>query len=229
MKIDILGIKVDRVNLPQALKRVEDFLGDEKKHFIVTPNPEIVVLAQKDYQFRQILNKADLAIPDGTGLIWASKILGSSLPERVTGVDLMEKTCQLAEKKGFTVGLLGGKGDTAEKTARVLETKFPKLRLRVFKENDRIVLKTDILFVAFGAPKQEKWITKNLVKTPVKVAMGVGGAFELIAGKQKRAPKFIQNSGFEWLWRLITQPWRIKRQLALPFFVFLVLKQKFLS
>ncbi len=230
VKVDILGIKVDKVNLQQALKKVEEFLADSKKHYIVTPNPEMIVLAQKDGPFGKILNKADLAIPDGIGLIWASKVLSSAaISQRVTGIDLMEKICQMAEKKRLTVGLIGGKGETAKKVVEVLQNKYPKLRLRVFKENDRIVSDVDILFVAYGAPKQEKWIVKNLPEIGVKVTMGVGGAFEMIAGIQKRAPKWLREAGFEWFWRLIWQPWRIKRQLALPIFVFLVLKQKFLS
>lgn len=226
MKIDILGVRVDNVSFEEAVNKVEEFIGDKNKHYVVTPNPEIGILAQKDHKLRQILNSADLAIPDGIGLIWASRILGSRLKERVTGVDLMEKFCQVAEKKGFSVGLLGGKNGVASLCAAVLKNRFEKLKLVVFDKNQPIYKDVDILFVAMGAPKQEKWIGKNLPKIPVKVAMGVGGAFEMITGAQIRAPKILQNLGLEWLWRLITQPWRVKRQLALLVFVYFVIKQK---
>lgn len=244
--IEILDVKVHLVDLKEALKKIEGFLKDGKKHYIVTPNPEIVVLAQKDTEFRRILNAAHLAIPDGIGLVWALKILGSRLKlkgdgknkalnlrpsalhlkERVAGVDLMEKICQLAAKKRVSIGLLGGREDLAKKTAAILTHKFSRLQLVVFKENSPITQQVSVLFVAFGAPKQERWIEKNLSKIPVKIAMGVGGAFEMIAGLQRRAPNFVQKAGVEWLWRLILQPWRIKRQLSLLVFVYLVLKEK---
>lgn len=226
MKVDILGVKVDNVTYEGALERIEQFLKDGRKHYIVTPNPEIVVLAQKNHELQEILNSADLAIPDGIGLIWAAKILGEHLKERVTGVDLMLKLCELAVKKRWKIGILGGRGDTIFRTAKVLSCKFPKLNLRVF-QNNKIDERLNVLFVAFGAPKQEKWIFSNLPKIPVRVAMGVGGAFEMITGIQKRAPKFIQNLGFEWLWRLILQPWRIKRQINLLVFIYLVFKESF--
>jgi len=225
MKVDILGVKIDNVSFEEAVNKVEGFIRDNRKYYVVTPNPEIVILAQKDHQLRQVLNSADLAIPDGVGLIYAAKFLGLKLTKRITGVDLMEKLCQLAEEKGFTVGLLGGRGDASFRAAKVLSHRFSKLNLRVFK--DDVSSFVDILFVALGAPKQEKWIAKNLPKIPVNTAIGVGGAFEMIAGVQKRAPNFIQNFALEWLWRLTLEPWRMKRQVKLLRFAYLVIKQRF--
>jgi len=235
MRIDILGVKIDNLSFDQVLDKVEQFLKDGKKHYIVTPNPEMVVLAQKDSQFRQILNSADLAIPDGIGLVWASRLLRGKekkgIRERVRGVDFADKLCQIAAKKGAAVGFLGGKDKVADKAAKCQIAKYPGLKVVFALGSDPEkaaidIKKVDILFVAYGAPKQEFWISQNLPKLPVKIAIGVGGVFDYWADKVKRAPKWLQNLGLEWLWRLILQPWRIKRQLALLIFVYLVIKQR---
>ena len=242
-QVDILGIKIDAVTMDKALSRVEEMLNDGKKHYIVTPNPEFVITAQKDKEFMKILNGADLAIPDGIGIVWASKILNRSAPspknrpnictERVTGTDLMIQLCQKAALKGWSIYFLGGKDNIAQKTAENLQKQLPALRVAGFSSKDPNLpvisyeLPTaDILFVAYGHPRQEKWIAQNLEKLPVKVAMGVGGAFDFIAGRQKRAPRTFQKLSLEWLWRLTTQPWRWKRQLALVKFVYLVVRKK---
>ena len=244
-----------------------------KKYFIVTPNPEILVLAHKAKTYKNILNNAEIALPDGVGVVIAGKILGVRLKGKVTGVELLESLCSEVSEKPITVGFLGGGYRIAEKTAECLGMKYPSLRIafagsewpkteedtqgkiedrrlkvgvevRKLKIDKKIDLPSstiknlpstfydlsssiDILFVAFGAPKQEIWISENLDKLPVRVAIGVGGAFDYISGKIPRAPDFIQKLGFEWLFRLVIQPWRIKRQLALLEFAFLVLKEKF--
>lgn len=250
-KIDILGVKIDNVTMDEAVARVEGMLTDGRKHQIVTPNPEFVMLAQKDKEFRRILNEADLAIPDGIGLVWAGR-----LRERVTGTDLMIKICERAAKKGWTVFLLGGEQGVGVEAAKILRRNFHGLKIVGVSEADpeedsfaaagktlnlpageagvsadltlrvKEAVVSDFLFVAYGAPIQEKWIAKNLSKIPVKVAMGVGGAFDFIVGKQKRAPVFVRKLGLEWFWRLVKQPWRARRQLALFKFVALVFWQK---
>lgn len=209
-----------------------------KKMIIFTPNPEIIIMGYHNLQFRTILNTASLALPDGIGVIWAGKLLGKNFKKRITGVDAIFDLCGMASDYGFTVGLIGGEDKIAEIAAECLVRKYPKLKISFAESGGQIsekgemigsyqVSKTDLLFVAFGPPKQEIWISENIESLPIKIVMGVGGAFDYIASSVPRAPKWLQNLGFEWLFRLVTQPWRFKRQLALAEFVYLVLKEKF--
>lgn len=279
-KKNILGVDITDATkeevLEYVIKSLENF---KKKYFVVTPNPEFLVLANKNQDFKDILNKADLASADGIGVLLAAKILGKSLKDRFTGVDLVESLCKRVARKPITVGFLGGGDSVAEKTAECLQKKYPGLKVSFIGEewsnnlsarqprvsgdvrlqnpkdqslNSSSLSKSrlqpdrqptfnspesglprslgitdiDILFVAFGAPKQEFWISENLDKIPVKIAIGVGGAFDYISGKIPRAPGVIRSIGLEWLFRLIIQPWRIKRQLALLEFILLVVKEK---
>lgn len=198
---------------------------DGQKMSIFTLNSEIIVAAQKNNHFKQVLNNASLGLPDSIGVIWAGNLLGKKIPGRITGVDVMEKLCQRAAKEGFTVGLIGGKPKVAERTAECLVHKYPGLRVN-FAGSEGKIPKTDMLFVAFGFPKQELWIAQNLSKLPVKMAMGVGGAFDFLSGDIPRAPKWLQTLGFEWLFRLIVQPWRLRRQVALLTFIFMVIEER---
>lgn len=228
-KVNIFGVRVDNVSLDQAVEQVVEWLKGQGKHYIVTPNPEFIMAAQKDLEFKEILNKADLSLPDGAGLKLAADIVCT-----VAGVDLMDTLCKASADYGFTIGLLGGKDLVAEKTAECLKKKYLGLKV-VFAEDGGEVdnmgrslrlprlPRLDILFVAFGAIKQEKWIAKNLSNLPIKAAMGVGGAFDYLSGSIPRAPFFMRVLGLEWLFRLILQPWRIKRQLQLLKFLAMVL------
>lgn len=228
-----------------------------EKYYIVTPNPEIVMFAQKNPHYKKIINEAKIALPDGIGVFLASALSGYPFKERITGVDFMEELCKRSSISPVTVGFLGGRDGVAELTAKCLKKKYPWIRVGfvgeewgdegfINKESHQVIkssshkvkrpedfrhegLKTsiDILFVAFGHPKQEEWIYENLEHLPVKVAMGVGGAFDYISGQVHRAPYMVRAMGFEWLYRLIKEPWRWRRQLALPRFVWLVLKEKF--
>lgn len=234
MKIDILGVLIDNLDYNQAVTRVEEFLADknkDRKYYIVTPNPEFIIASLKDKEFKRVLNKADLAIPDGVGLILANR----GLKGRVTGIDLMDRICKMAAEKGYKIGLLGGRDKISTKCAKVLQERYPRLDIGFVASGGEFDMKgngldlkiprLDILFVAFGQVKQEMWIDKNLQNIPVKVAMGVGGAFDYISGEVPRAPVWIQKVGFEWLFRLIFQPWRIKRQFALLQFIWKVMIQ----
>jgi len=227
MKVNILGVKIDSLIKEKVLKKINQFLSDIKQHYIATPNPEMVVAAQKDNEFLEILNKAELAVPDGFGLLLASRYLRRPIPERIPGVDLMLDICRIAEQKKYSVFLVAEKNGLAKpkETAEALIKKFSQLKIdggvlgREESENELIekinIAKPEILFVALGARLQEKFITENLSKVPsVKIAMGVGGALDFIAGKIKRAPQWIQKIGLEWLWRLFMQPWRWKRILT---------------
>ena len=223
MKVEILGVKIDNLTMEEALQKIEGFLTDGRQHYIVTPNPEFLVLAQKDEKFRQILNQADLAVPDGIGLIFASWFLGRPLKQRIAGTDLMERICQTAAQKKWPVFLIGGPQGVAEKAGENLRKKYLGLQIGT------VLRIQSILFVALRAPKQEKWINENLKKIPsIKLAMGIGGAFDFISNKIPRAPKFLRAIGLEWLWRLFCQPWRIKRIFkAVIVFPYLVMRSVF--
>lgn len=232
MRTYVLGVKIDDVTMDEALEEIKGWLKGKEKKYIVTPNPEFLITAQKDRVFKAILNNADLSIPDGVGLKLSGKIKNT-----VSGIDLMEKLINFGGDYGFTVGLIGGKDGVAKKCAECLRKKYPKIKI-VYADNGGVIDNNgswiegnrlafppmDILFVAFGHIKQEKWIAENLKKIPVKVAMGVGGAFDALSGKVPRAPKIIRSLGGEWLFRLIAQPWRIKRQLALLKYLLLIWK-----
>lgn len=219
MKKNILGVQIDDVNMTEALVLVEKWIWNPGKHYIVTPNPEMIVAAQKDERFRKLLNDADLSIPDGAGL----KISGR-VKNTVPGTDLMEKLVALAAEKGFTTAFLGGREGVAKKCSECLQRKYPKLKVSLAtSDTNAKVPPSDLLFVALGHKKQELWIADNLNKIPVHVAMGVGGAFDYLGGFVPRAPKGLRDLGLEWLFRLIVQPWRIKRQLALFEYLWLIL------
>lgn len=245
MQIDILDIKIDRINLKDLMIKISEFLCLKTGHHIVTVNPEMIVLAQKDQTFREIINKADLAVPDGTGLILFSKIISqpNNLNERIQGIDLIyfiaKNFNHSAQKIGFF--FLGARGENAKLTAQKIKKKFSNIEIAGFfsgeadEKGDRIAVsiinqtKPNILFVAYGAPKQEKWIARNLKKMPtVRLAIGVGGAFDIISGKISRAPLWMRNAGLEWLWRLMKEPSRINRIYnATIKFSWLILTNKF--
>src|SRR3989344_9479858 len=193
----ILGVGITNATKQETLEYITKSLENfTRKYFVVTPNPEFLVLANKNLQFKNILNNAGLASADGIGLVLAGKILNKSLKGRVTGVELVESLCKIVAEKPITVGFLGGGHGVAEKTAECLVKKYPGLKVAFanseynFYNNYNGYKRIDILFVAFGAPKQEIWISENLEKIPVKIAIGVGGAFDYISGKIPRAPRW---------------------------------------
>lgn len=227
-KIDILGIKIDKIASAETIKRIESFLNYNYGHYIVTANPEMVVLAQKNQEFRDIVNNADLVVPDGIGLVFASKIISrkENLNERAQGIDLIYRIAKNFNNPAQKIRIffLGARGEGAKLAAQKIKKNFPNIEISGFfggdanKEGDRVAIsiinqtKPNILFVAYGAPKQEKWIARNLKKLPtVRLAIGVGGAFDIISGRIARAPVWMRNAGLEWLWRLIQEPRRIER------------------
>ncbi|MBI2031778.1 MAG: WecB/TagA/CpsF family glycosyltransferase [Candidatus Levybacteria bacterium] len=236
-KKNILGVGLNRDSKKLILEYiVKSIEKSSEKYYIVTPNPELLVIASRDSRYKKTLNDAKLALPDGMGVILASKLLKKGITTRITGVGLVNSLCETVAEKPITVGFLGGKPGVADKTSECLREKYPSLKV-VFAESGNpdeqtlklIKQKIDILFVAFGSPKQEIWISKHLKNLPVKIAIGVGGAFDFISGEVKRAPFWVRNIGLEWLFRLIIQPWRIKRQFSLLVFLLLILKEKFLD
>jgi len=232
-KISMLGVGFTDASEQEVLEFIVTGLGkQQEKYYIVTPNPEILVIADKDPKYKSILNRAKLALPDGIGVMVGAQIEGKRLTQRIHGVDLMENLCKEASNQPITVGFLGAGPSVAEQTAECLKKRYPRLKVGLVASEWSEALKDkkiDILFVAFGSPKQEIWIAENLKTLPAKVVVGVGGAFDFVSGKVPRAPKVLRSLGLEWLFRLIIQPWRIKRQLSLIEFVVLILKEKLKS
>ncbi len=216
----ILNVKIDELNFSEVMREIILFLKTKKLNQITTVNPEFILDAQKDRVFKKIINQSDLSVPDGIGLQFASLLLGQKIGERITGVDLTWELAKLASEKGYNIYLLGAGPDIAFKTSRKLKFIYPNLKIAGFysgspKEKGIVekINKTnpDILLVAFGAPKQDKFIYNNKNKLKCKLAMGVGGTFDYISGEIKRAPLWMRDMGLEWLYRLFHQPSRIIR------------------
>ena len=235
--VRFLGIPVHNVDTREALHILEAFILARKPRQVVTVNPEFVMAAQRDAAFRQVLLGADLSLPDGVGLLLGARIRGTPLKERVTGVDTVARMAALAAARGYRLYFLGAAPGVAEEAAQRLERANPGLRVAgtyagspAPEEEDGIIARItaaapDVLFVAYGAPRQDLWIARNLERLGVPVAMGVGGAFDFIAGRAKRAPLWMQRMGLEWLHRLVRQPWRWRRMLALPQFLVAVIAE----
>ncbi|MBI2634849.1 WecB/TagA/CpsF family glycosyltransferase [Candidatus Peregrinibacteria bacterium] len=247
----ILDIRVDDITLQEATETIIQWTQDNEQRYVTTPNPEILLESEKNVEFKNALNRADLNIPDGTGILWAAKYqkitengrrkklkwilsllsilffpryIRSELRERVTGADLMKNICLKAPKNVVKIFLLGANEGVAERVKEELEKKHKNIEIvgtysgsPKLEHDSGIIEKinsttANMLFIAFGAPKQELWIARNLKKlNKIKVAVGVGGTFDFIAGTRKRAPQWLQKIGLEWLYRLIQQPLRIAR------------------
>ncbi len=236
LTINILGVQIDNVTTEQALQRIAGFVEQGTPHQVITVNPEFVMTAQRLPAFHDVINHADLRIPDGVGLLWAARRLGTPLPERVAGSDMIPLIAKQAARLGHRVFLLGAAPGVAEKAAARLVNTAPGVMIvgthagsPAIEEEDNIVemiraAAPDILFVAYGAPQQDFWIARNLDRLEVPVAMGVGGAFDFLAGVSRRAPVWVQRLGFEWLYRLAREPWRWRRQLDIPRFMWYVMR-----
>lgn len=234
-KVNILGVWVDMVNIPRAVDKIMQFFDDDGLHKVYTPNSEIIMAAYKDDNFRDILNDAELLTADGIGVVYASKILGKPITERAAGYDILCEVLERIKGTSRSVFLFGGKPGVAELAEEKLKERFPGIviagtRNGYFKpeEEEDIVSQinssgAELLLVCLGAPKQELWINKYKDKLNVKVAMGVGGSLDVFAGTALRAPDFYCKHGLEWFYRLMKQPSRAGRMLALPKFGFTVL------
>ena len=232
MRLDILGVGFDPITLPDAVTAGMALAGSEGFHYVVTPNPEFILLADRDEHFRSILYHADLVLADGVGVIHAANILGTPLPGRVTGIDfaagLMQEMARTGEKKLF---LLGAKPGVAAEAGRRLQKTYPGLNVcgtrdGYFKdaESEAVAAQiaqsgADVLFVCLGAPKQEKWLAQYGKACGVHLAAGLGGVLDVFAGNVDRAPAAFQKAGMEWFYRLVKQPSRIGRMAKLPGFL----------
>lgn len=226
MKTDILGVGIDDLTLDEAIEAGMALLEKPGFHYVVTPNPEFILSAKKDAAFRDVLNQADLALPDGIGVVYAAKILGRPLKGRAPGVDFAQGLMERLVQTGGSLYLLGAKPGVAEKAAENLRAAHPGLRIcgvhdGYFKEDEPVIediraAKADVVFVCLGAPKQELWMAQNGPLTGAKLAVGLGGCLDVFAGNVQRAPEAWQKAGMEWFYRLIKEPSRIGRMAKLP-------------
>lgn len=236
-KIYILDIPVSVVNRQQAKENIMNWLENEKPKVVYTPNPEMIMMAIKDGKLKKAMYKADMIVPDGIGVVWASKYTSKRITERVAGCDLIQEVMKEMANTEKTVYFLGGAPGIAEKAAENMKNKYKGLKISGVhdgyfnEEQEKVIieeiatLKPDLLLVGLGVPKQEKWIYTNKDKLNFKVAIGVGGSFDVLSGNVKRAPLIFQKLNLEWFYRLITQPTRFKRMLELPKFAFKVKKE----
>ncbi|SMB89575.1 N-acetylmannosaminyltransferase [Thermanaeromonas toyohensis ToBE] len=233
----MLGCRVDGFTLKEAVELLSCFIASGKPHHVVTLNAEMAYRALHDPELKDIINRADLVTPDGAGVVWATRILGTPVPERVAGIDLVQALAWQAAEKGWRLFLYGGVPGVAEEAARKLKERHPGLNIigtshgYLSKEEERELLqhlkenRPHLLLVALGSPKQEYWIAQHLKELGVPVAIGVGGSLDVLAGRIRRAPRFMQGLGLEWLYRVLQEPKRVKRVLALPKFIIAVLTQ----
>jgi N-acetylglucosaminyldiphosphoundecaprenol N-acetyl-beta-D-mannosaminyltransferase len=233
----ILGVPVHDVTYVEACDAIEALILAGGAHQVATVNPEFVMAARRDPEFMRVLHRTDLNVPDGAGVLWAARRRGKVLRERVAGVDLVDRLCGMASIHGWRAYFLGAQPGVAERAAAALALRYPGLRVAgtyagtpgaaeeaAIVERVRMV-GPQLLFVAYGAPAQDKWLARNLarLRSPGAaglglVAMGVGGAFDYIAGVQQRAPEWMRQASLEWLYRLLREPSRWRRQTALAQF-----------
>jgi len=238
--ITILGVPIDRVTRDEAGTITENLIKQSNKSckMVFAPNVEFIMMAQKDEEFFHLLKESSLSTPDSIGVIIGAKLQKKSFKERIPGQSYFRKIIELSNEKGYSIYLLGGKSGIPEKAKENLEKQFPNVNIvgvhhGYFDANEEkeVIqeinsLQPNVLFVALGAPKQEKWIKEHRHELKVDVATGQGGTYDYEAGRIKRAPVFIQKIGMEWLWRLIREPSRIKRQMVLPVYLIKVLFAK---
>lgn len=243
--VTILGVRVDCIDFAGLLDLLDWWVVQRRAHGpeqpcrqVCTVNPEFIVDAREDPAFAAVLRRADLRVPDGVGVLWAANLLGAALTERVTGSDGIYRIAERAALRGWRVFLLGAAPGVAQATALRLRDLYPDLIVAGAYDGDPSdaawpslapwlhSTQPDILFVAFGHPKQDFWIDRHREELPAAVALGVGGAFDFVAGVTQRAPVWMRRLGLEWLHRLIRQPWRWRRMSKLPRFALLVLRQR---
>lgn len=234
--VTLLGMRVDRVDMAGALALVERFIQERTPRHIVTADASMVVTAAEDPEFAAIVNDADLVTPDGAGILWATKHLGDALPAKVSGVDLAARCCALSAEKGWRLFFFGAAPGVAEEAKARMQARHPGAHIVGFRDGffelgdePAIVAqirqaRPDILLVALGIPKQEKFIRRHKAALNVPVSIGVGGTFDVFSGTARRAPVWMQNAGLEWAYRLAANPKKIRKVALLPRFVWKTLR-----
>lgn len=235
--VNLLGVPVSTVGMDGALDVLEGFIPERRTHLIVTSDTSAIVRAQEDEEFRRIVQSAALVTPDGIGVVWGARLLGLPIYERVPGVELVAKLCERAAQKGWRVFLLGAKPGVAETAAKNLQARYPNLQVVgthhgyfTAEEEPKVIAQIkaaqpDILLVAFGIPKQEKWIAKHADALQVPICIGVGGSLDVYAGVVQRAPEWVQRLCLEWLYRTVKDPKRLPRLLSIPKLLWFVAKE----
>jgi len=235
LRVELLGVPVDCVDMARALDRVEEIIEGGRPEMVIAMNPEKVIKARRDRWLLSLLPRAGLLIPDGAGVVVAARLLGLGRMERVAGSDLMLAICERAVVRGYRLFLFGASPEVNRLAAEALRRRYARIRIvgqeHGYLQEDQMpelirrinASRADVLFVALGSPRQEQWMERYLDQLEVKVCQGVGGTFDVIAGRVKRAPLSFRNLHLEWFYRLITQPSRIIRQTALPQFAVQVL------
>ncbi len=236
--ISLLGIKVSKITMTDALSAVSNFIESGVPHMIVTADASMIARAQEDDELKTIINEADLVTPDGSGIIKGARILGTPLIERVSGVDLAKELCRMSAEQGFSIYFLGAEPGIAEAAAENLAKTFPGMKIAgthdgYFKQDRDAEIAglvkasgAKALLVAMGIPRQEKFIKRYMQEMGICVAIGVGGSFDVFSGKVKRAPVWIQNHGLEWLYRLIKDPSKISKVSVLPKFLMMIYRER---
>ena len=237
MKIDVMGVRFDNVTMTEALEKAKEMLQSEGADYVVTPNSEIVYESMASKELEDLLNGASLVLPDGAGVVLGAKILGTPLKEKVAGVEFADGVLGLLAETGGSVYLLGSKPGVAELAAEKMLQKHPGLTVAgmadgYFKDEAAVVAKVneakpDVLFVCLGAPKQERFMRNHRQELQVKLMAGLGGSLDSFAGTVKRAPRWMIKLSLEWFYRLLKEPWRFKRMLRLPKFLWAVVLRRF--
>lgn len=232
--ITVLDVPIHKIDMPAALAQIDGFIQSGQPHHIVTADASMLVIAHEDAELKRIVQSADLVTPDGAGLLWAAKRLKQPLAERVSGVALVEKLCALSPEKGYRLFFFGAAPQVAEQAAERMRSRYPGAlivgaRDGFFQAQDVPAIieqiqsaRPDILCIALGIPKQEKFIAQYKAELGVPVLIGVGGTFDVLSGNLKRAPIWMQRLSLEWLWRLLQNPSKISKVKLLPRFVQLV-------
>ncbi len=231
----ILGVRVDCLEMNEALEQIEAFAASGTFHQVATVNPEFVMQAQHDVEFARVLAAADLCLPDGTGVVWAARRQGCAIEGPVAGVELVEPIASMCARRAFRLFLLGAEPGVAADLAKRLEAAHPGLDVASHEgapdpAHDAETLQlidrrhAAVLLVAYGSPAQELWIDRLRGRLGVGVAIGVGGAFNYLSGRVSRAPAWMRRAGLEWLHRLVRQPWRLRRMTVLPVYALKVLR-----
>lgn len=236
MKIDVMGLKFDSMTMDEALSRAEALLRGDKAAYVVTPNAEIAYEALHDGQLREMLNGADLMLPDGAGVVLASKLLRTPVKQKVAGVDFAAGLLGILERNGQSLYLLGGKTGIGELAAQKMLEAHPQLRIAgiadgYFQDEAPVIAKinasgADALFVCLGAPKQERFMVQHRQELHVHLMAGLGGSLDAFAGTVQRAPAWMIRLNLEWLYRLIREPKRFRRMLRLPKYLWAVMLKR---
>jgi N-acetylglucosaminyldiphosphoundecaprenol N-acetyl-beta-D-mannosaminyltransferase len=238
---NVLGCRVDALDTRAAVARIVDLAQSGGWHSVVTLGTEMVVRAQRDPEFRRVIDESSLSLCDTIGVLWAARLQGARIPERVSGVDLIEPLCAALAREKIPVYLLGGKGNTAERAAAELIARHPGLvvagtRDGYYPANETVPLLermresgARVILVGLGSPRQEVWIHMYLPYSGANVGIGVGGSLDILAGNVRRAPALWRRLNLEWFYRLLSEPQRWRRQLALPIFVALWLRERVLG